>query len=95
MRIRNIHHKGLRKFFEKDDPTGLPAGSVSRIRNMLSALAFADRLADLQAFPGGWRLHRLTGDRQGEWSLTVTGNWRIVFRVEGDDIVDLDFEDYH
>jgi toxin HigB-1 len=51
---------------------------------MLAALVFADSIANLKAMPG-WRLHRLTGDRQGQWSLTVTGNWRMVFRIEGDE----------
>jgi antitoxin HigA-1 len=43
----------------------------------------------------GWRLHQLTGDRRGQWSLTVTGNWRVVFTIEGDEATDLDFDDYH
>ncbi|MFA6016302.1 MAG: type II toxin-antitoxin system RelE/ParE family toxin [Gallionellaceae bacterium] len=94
MRLGKIRHKGLRRFYEDDDPSGLPAASVPRIRNMIAALVFADDLASLKAFPG-WRLHQLTGDRKGQWSLSVTGNWRIVFRIEGDEIRDLDLEDYH
>jgi proteic killer suppression protein len=39
-------------------------------------------------------LHRLTGDRAGLWSLTVTGNWRLLFRFEGGDAFDLDLVDY-
>lgn len=94
MRVAKIRHKGLRRFYEDDDPGGLPAAFVPRIRNMLAAMVFADNPGNLKALPG-WRLHQLTGDRKGQWSLTVTGNWRIVFRVEGDEITDLDFEDYH
>ena len=39
--------------------------------------------------------HKLTGDRGGTWSLHVTGNWRITFRIEDDEIVELNLEDYH
>ena len=44
-----------------------------------------------------WKAHRLAGDRKDVWSLSVTRNWRITFRVdrEGGEIVDLDYEDYH
>ncbi|MGH8565617.1 MAG: type II toxin-antitoxin system RelE/ParE family toxin [Gammaproteobacteria bacterium] len=94
MRIAKIRHRGLRRFYEDDDPSGLPAGSVPRIRNMLAALVFADGIANLKAMPG-WRLHQLTGDRRGQWSVAVTGNWRMVFRMDGDEVTDLDFEDYH
>ena len=42
-----------------------------------------------------WNVHRLTGDRKGVWSLHVTRNWRLAFRVEDEEVVDVDFEDYH
>jgi proteic killer suppression protein len=44
-----------------------------------------------------WNAHQLTGDRKGSWSLTVTRNWRITFRIEQAEreILDLDYEDYH
>jgi proteic killer suppression protein len=45
--------------------------------------------------PPGWRIHQLTGDRSGTWSISASGNWRITFRISGDEIVDLDLEDYH
>jgi toxin HigB-1 len=45
--------------------------------------------------PPGWRIHQLSGDRRGTWSISVSGNWRITFTVEGNEIADLDLEDYH
>ena len=45
--------------------------------------------------PPGWRIHQLVGDRAGTWSLSVSGNWRITFAIEGDEITNLDLEDYH
>jgi proteic killer suppression protein len=81
MRIRSIRHRRLKRLFERDDASRLTPATVPKIRNILAALVFADDLSQLQAMPG-WRLHPLTGNRQGQWSITVTGNWRLVFEVE-------------
>ena len=53
----------------------------------------ADELKSIVA----WRAHQLSGDRKGVWSLTVTRNWRITFRIDESEkaIIDLDYEDYH
>jgi proteic killer suppression protein len=45
--------------------------------------------------PPGWRIHQLTGDRAGTWSISVSGNWRVTFRIEDGEIFNLDLEDYH
>ncbi len=86
-------HKGLRRFYEHDDARGLDANHVERIRRLLTALqdARSPRNMDLP----GWRLHRLKGDRRGQWSLRVSGNWRLVFRFESGEAVDIDLIDYH
>jgi len=91
--IRNIKHKGLRRFFESGDRRGLPVQFVEKIRMVLAVL---DTVSDISMIniPGG-RLHQLTGDRKGTWSLTINKNWRITFRMDGKDIIDVDFEDYH
>lgn len=59
--------------------------------------AVLDRMKDvseLSAWPL-WRVHTLTGDRRGTWSLHVTRNRRLTFRVEGDELLDVNIEDYH
>lgn len=61
---------------------------------MLMALATATSVEKLNG-PPGWRLHQLSGDRAGTWSLSVSGNWRLTFRIVGDEVIDLDLEDYH
>lgn len=96
MRIRNIVHKGLRRFIEQDDPAGLQPVAVEKIRRMVSFLQDMEREDELRTVPG-WRAHMLTGDRKGTWSLFVTKNWRMTFRVDADEIeiIDLDYEDYH
>jgi proteic killer suppression protein len=65
-----------------------------KIKRMLFALANASDVGDMAVFPG-WRLHPLSGEWNGFWSLTVTGNWRLVFRYEDGDAWDVDLVDYH
>jgi toxin HigB-1 len=95
MQIDSIRHKALRRFAETGSPKGLPAGSVDRLRNML---AYIDAIATEEELrvPPNFGAHKLTGDRKGEWSLTVTKNWRMVFRVNSAGAIeDMDLEDYH
>jgi len=60
----------------------------------LTAIDEANEPEEIRLFPG-WRLHPLTGDMQGFWSVTVTGNWRIIFRFEDGNASELDYLDYH
>ncbi len=94
MKINKVRHRGLKRFIEKNNPSGLPSSKVEKVRDIITALVVAENLDDLPAFPG-WRLHRLKGDRKGQWSISVTGNWRITFVLEDDTIQDLNLEDYH
>ncbi len=94
MDVYSIRHRGLRRFFERGQAKGLPSDRVEKLRNILSAIDAAENLSELDTMPG-WRLHRLHGDRAGTWSINVSGNWRLTFRIEGDGIHDLNLEDYH
>ena len=96
MRIRNVVHKGLRRFIEHDDASGLQPAVVEKIRRMVSLLQDMMREDEMRTVPG-WKAHLLTGDRKGTWSLFVTKNWRMTFRIDADEIeiIDLDYEDYH
>jgi len=96
MKIRNVLHKGLRRFMQDDRATALQPEVVPKLRRILSFLQDMEHEEELRTVPG-WKAHRLGGDRKGVWSLAVTKNWRLTFRIdeaEGD-IVDLDYEDYH
>jgi len=86
-------HKGLRALFEYDDTRRLSARHVPRIRRILAELAAAERPDDMDR--PGRRLHPLKGEWHGYWSVRVSGNWRIVFRFEGNEAVDVDLTDYH
>ena len=90
MRIR---HKGLRALHERDDAARLPAGLVPRLRRILFRLQEATGPASADA--PGFRLHRLKGDQASVWSVRVSGNWRVVFRFESHEVVDVDLVDYH
>lgn len=96
MRIRNILHKGLKRFVERDDASGLQAAVVGKIGRMVSFLQDMAHEDELHTVPS-WKAHRLTGDRKGTWSLFVTKNWRMTFRINAEEIeiIDLDYEDYH
>ena len=86
-------HKGLRALHEADRPQGLSQALVPRIRRILGNLGAATMPTDLDI--PGYRLHALKGPRAGYWSVRVSGNWRIVFRFDGGEPVDVDLVDYH
>ena len=88
-----IAHKGLRKLHENDDPRGLPANLVRRINQILDDLEHADGTRDMDR--PAYRLHPLKGDRRGQWSVRVSGNWRIVFRFIDGEAMNVDLVDYH
>ena len=95
MQIESIRHKALRRFAETGSPKGLPAGSVDRLRRMLAYIDAIEAVEELRV-PPNFGAHPLTGDRKGEWSLTVTKNWRMVFRENAAGAIeDMDLEDYH
>jgi proteic killer suppression protein len=94
MIIRSIMHRGLRRFVENNDPRGLRPDLVNRVRNVLAVLIAAENMEGVTG-PPGWRIHQLAGDRRGTWSISVSGNWRITFTVERNEIANLDLEDYH
>jgi proteic killer suppression protein len=92
--IRSVKHRGLRRFIERNDARELRPELVSRIRRIITALVLAPNEREILG-PPGWRIHTLTGDRAGTWSISASGNWRITFMVEEGAIVDLNLEDYH
>ena len=96
MRIRNIVHKGLKRLYDEDNQKGVQADTVDKLRKMLAFLQDMEDTDELRSIPV-WKAHQMTGDRKGTWSLHVTRNWRLTFRIDTDEneICDLDYEDYH
>lgn len=91
--IRSFRHKGMEKFFRTGSKAGIQAQHAARLRLQLTALEHAAAPGDLNA--PGWRPNRLTGDRAGFHAISVSGNWRLIFRFEGKDAWDVDYVDYH
>jgi proteic killer suppression protein len=94
MNIRGVRHRGLRRLIEDNDGRGIRLDLLDRVRKILAVLIVAPDMSGV-AGPPGWRIHQLAGDRRGTWSISVSGNWRITFDLEGDEILNLDLEDYH
>ena len=79
--------------FRRADRTAPPGCNASKLRLQLTALDAATKPSDLAA--PGWRLHSLTGELRGFHSITVNGNWRVIFRFVGQDVELVDYLDYH
>lgn len=94
MDIRSVKHRGLRRLIEDNDGRGIRQDLLNRVRNILTVLILTPSMEDVRG-PPGWRVHQLTGDRRGTWSVSVSSNWRITFDLEDDEILNLDLEDYH
>jgi proteic killer suppression protein len=96
MLLVNFRHRGLRQLHEDGQAKGVPAAMVDKLGKLLLAIETADSLDQLNRFPG-WKLHPLKGDLKGFWSLTVTGNWRLIFRYDEarNTANDIDLIDYH
>jgi len=92
--IVSISHKGLRLLWERDDPSKLPVAHVGKIRRILTVLDTIKTLEPIRKIPG-YRLHHLSGDFKGFWSITITGNYRIIFRFKDENVYDIDYIDYH
>lgn len=91
--IRSFKHKGLAKFFASGSTAGIQAAHAKRLRLILGRLNAALLVKDMDL--PGLRLHELTGNRKGTWSVTVSGNWRVTFRFEGGEAEVVNYEDYH
>ena len=91
--IESFQHKGLRRFFEDDDRRKVPAANSDKIARILARLNEALTVQDM-GLPG-YRLHPLKGELTGFWSVSVSGNWRVIFRFESGAAYDVDLIDYH
>lgn len=92
--IESITHKGLRLLWEKDDPSKLPSIQLEKIRRILNVLDTIKTLEPVRQIPG-YKLHSLTGNLEGFWSISITGNYRIIFRFENENVHDVNYIDYH
>jgi proteic killer suppression protein len=91
--IKTIRHKGLKRLYRDDDPSGVNPEHVSKLRNILARLDASRSVADMDL--PAFRLHPLKGELKGFHAVTVRANWRVIFRFEDGDAEDVDYVDYH
>jgi len=91
--IKSFKHKGLKKYFQTGSISGIQANHQRKLRMQLTAIDTAKEIDDINL--PGFKLHPLKGDRDGIWSITVNGNWRITFEFIDSNAYILNYEDYH
>ena len=91
--IRSFRHRGLKRLFERDEKGQVGADMLNKVENILAVLDRASDPAKMNL--PGFRLHPLKGEFRGFRAVTVRANWRIIWRFQGADAVDVDLIDYH
>lgn len=91
--IVSFRHKGLKRLFQTGERRRLPPDHVAKIERVLARLDVASAVSNMDL--PGFRMHPLKGDLAGYWSVTISGNWRLIFRFEGGHARDVDLIDYH
>jgi proteic killer suppression protein len=91
--IKGWRHKGLKKFYETGSKAGIQPKHAEILGLLLLQLASAIRPDDMNT-PGN-RYHQLHGNLNGYHSVTISGNWRLIFQFEGEDAILVDYIDYH
>ena len=91
--ILSFRHKGLRLLFEEGDRSKVQAAQADKIERILARLAEASEPGNM-GLPG-FKRHPLKRDLAGFWAVSVSGNWRVIFRFEGEHARDVDLIDYH
>jgi proteic killer suppression protein len=91
--IEGFRHKGLKRFYDDGDGGRIRSDQIERIADVLFHLDQAKMPGDLDL--PGYRLHPLKGDMKGWWSVTISSNWRIIFRFGKSGPYDVDLVDYH
>ena len=86
-------HKGLERFYASGKKSGIQPKHAERLRLILGRLDAVREPRDMNL--PGLGLHKLSGRLRGFWSVEVSGNWRVIFRFEEDNVMDVDYLDYH
>lgn len=91
--IKSFKHKGLELFFYSGKKKGIRPEHASKLSRILDRLNAADDVRDMN-YPGSF-LHKLTGNLKGQYSVRVSGNWRVFFKFNDGDAYIVDYDDYH
>lgn len=91
--IKASRHKGLQRYFATGSKAAIQPEHAQKLARQLKALHTVRRAEEMDI--PGWRLHTLSGELAGHWSIRVSGNWRITFTFVGQDAILVDYQDYH
>jgi proteic killer suppression protein len=91
--IRSFKHKGLAQYFKKSDRRGIDGNLEAKMRRILDRLDASTSPRDMNV--PGYKFHGLQGNRKGTYAVSVSGNWRITFKFEDGNAIDVNLEDYH
>jgi len=91
--IKSFKHKGLEKFFHNDSRRRINAKHAPKLGRILDRLDASVKPQDMNL--PGYKLHELKGKERGSWSVRVSGSWRVTFRFDGTDAIDVNYCDYH
>ena len=91
--ITSFKHKGLKRLFETGDISGINPQHAERLRKILALLETSETIDDMDL--PGLNLHKLKGKRKNTLAVTVSGNWRVTFKLKNGDILEVNYEDYH
>jgi len=91
--IKSFKHKGIKRFFVSGNLSGIQVAHANRIRGQLAFMHATKTIEDMDK--PGYRLHKLTGKRNEQWTISVSRNWRIVFKFDRGDAYLVNYEDYH
>ena len=91
--IRSFRHRGLKALYQSGSKRFINPQHADKLRDILAVLDQCRMVEDVNL--PGFRLHKLSGKLAGHWSILVSGNWRVTFRIEDGDVIDVDYLDYH
>ena len=91
--ITSFKHKGLKRLFETGDISGINPQHAERLRKILALLETSENIDDMDL--PGLNLHQLKGKRKNTLAVTVSGNWRVTFKLKNGDVLEVNYEDYH
>ena len=91
--IRNFSHKGAKRFYDTGSKAGIHSAHASKLARQLARLNQAKTPGDMNL--PGWKLHPLKGELADHWAVAVSGNWRLIFKLDNGDAFNVDYDDYH
>jgi toxin HigB-1 len=91
--IKSFKHRGIEKLFFSGDKSGVQEKHLKRLQMILAMLNTADYPCDMNA--PGLKLHKLKGARKNQYAVSVSGNWRMTFKMQKGDVFEINYEDYH